>query len=69
MYKAFALALLVGGVGLAVFGIGAWQSMPSDIARFFSGSPAEKGMWMVVCGVALFAVGLVGLVRGLKVSV
>ena len=68
MYKAFSLALLVGGVALAIFGISASQSLSSDISRFFTGSPTDKTVWMLVGGVVLFIVGLVGLLRGSKAT-
>ena len=68
MYKAIFLALLVGGVALAIFGISASQSLASDISRFFTNSPTDKAIWMLVGGAALFIVGLVGLLRGSKAT-
>ena len=68
MYKAFALALLVGGVALVIFGISASQSLGSDISRFFTGSPTDKAIGMLVGGVVLFVVGLAGLLRGSKAT-
>ncbi len=68
MYKAFSLALLVGGVVFMIFGIGASQSLGSDISRFFTGSPTDKAIWMLVGGVVLFIVGMVGQLRGSKAS-
>jgi hypothetical protein len=66
MNKAFSLALLVGGVALVIFGIGAAQSLASSFSRFFTGSPTDKAIWMLVGGTVLFLVGLAGLFRGSK---
>ena len=68
MYKAISLALLVAGVALAIVGISAAHSLASDISRFFTGSPTDKAIWMLIGGVALFVVGLVGLLRGTKAT-
>jgi len=68
MYKAFALALLVAGVVLVVIGISASQSLGSDISRFFTGSPTDKAIWMLIGGVALFVVGLAGILRRSKAT-
>lgn len=68
MYKAFCLAFLVGGVALVIFGIRASQSLGSDISRFFTGSPTDKAIWMLIGGVVLSIVGLVGLLRGSKTT-
>jgi len=64
MRKAHSLALLVGGVMFVIFGISASQSLGSDISRFFTGSPTDKAIWMLIGGVVLFIVGLLGLLRG-----
>ena len=66
MYKAIFLALLVGGIVLVIFGISASQSLASGISRFFTGSPTDKAIWMLVGGVVLCIVGLAGLWRGTK---
>jgi len=64
MYKALFLALLVAGVALVIYGIGASQSRASDISRFFTGSPTDKSMWLLVGGGVMFVVGLAGVLRG-----
>ncbi|HEY5868530.1 MAG TPA: DUF3185 family protein [Candidatus Tectomicrobia bacterium] len=64
MHKAVALALLAGGILLIVFGVSAAQSFSSDMSRFFTGSPTDKAMWMLLGGVVVSIVGVVGLVRG-----
>jgi hypothetical protein len=64
MIKAVSFALLAGGVLLIVFGVMASTSFSSDISRFFTGSPTDKAIWMLVGGVAASIVGVVGLLRG-----
>ena len=68
MYKALSLALLVGGVVLVIFGISASQSLGSDISRFFTGSPTDKAIWILLGGAELFVVGLMGQLRGSKAT-
>jgi len=60
------IAVLVGGIVLIVFGVSASNSLNSDISRFFTGSPTDKAIWMLVGGAAASIVGAVGLVLGLK---
>ena len=62
------LALLVGGVVLLIFGINASNSFGSDVSRFFTGSPTDKAMWMVIGGAAAIVVGLVGTWRSGKLA-
>jgi uncharacterized membrane protein YidH (DUF202 family) len=66
MFKTISLALLVGGVALAIYGISASQSFASDTSRFFTGSPTNKAIWMLIGGAVLSVVGLAGLLRGSK---
>jgi hypothetical protein len=61
MNKAISLAILVGGILVAIFGIEAVNSTGSDISRFFTGAPTDRAMWMLVGGVIASVVGLAGL--------
>ena len=63
MHKAVALALLAGGILLLLFGVRAARSFSSDMARFFTGAPTDKAIWMLIGGVVLSIVGVVGLLR------
>ena len=63
MTKAVSLALLLGGVLLIIFGFMAATSLSSDISRFFTGSPTDKAIWMLIGGVVASAIGVVGLFR------
>jgi hypothetical protein len=66
--KALFLALLVGGTALVILGLNASESRASDLSRFFTGSPTDRSIWMLVGGGMLFVVGLVGLLRGTKAT-
>jgi hypothetical protein len=61
MNKAISLAILAGGILVVAFGIDANNSTGSDISRFFTGSPTDRTMWMLVGGVVASVVGLAGL--------
>ena len=63
MNKIISIALLVGGVILAIFGIQATNSFGSDVSRFFTGSPTDKAVWMLIAGIVVAVVGLVGMLR------
>jgi hypothetical protein len=64
MNKPVAIALLGVGIVLLVFGIDASNSLGSSISRFFSGSPTDKAVWMLIGGIAASLTGLIGLARG-----
>jgi len=64
MNRLISLAILAGGIVLVVFGVAATESFSSDISRFFTGSPTDKAIWMLIGGVVAIIIGLVGLLRG-----
>ena len=64
MNKMIAIALLVGGVVLIIFGVQAMNSFSSDVSKFFTGSPTDKAVWMLIGGVVAAGVGLAGTLRG-----
>jgi len=66
MNKPLSFALLAGGIVLVIFGVNASSSFGSDVSRFFTGSPTDKAVWMMVGGVVAAVAGLVGLMRGSK---
>lgn len=66
MNKIVSLALLVGGVVLIVMGVNATNSFSSDVSRFFTGSPTDKAVWMLIAGCIAAVVGLAGTFRGAK---
>ncbi|MDO8541546.1 MAG: DUF3185 family protein [Opitutaceae bacterium] len=66
MIKPVSLALLIGGIVLLIYGISASDSIGSDFSRFFTGSPTDKTMWLLIGGAVATTVGAVGLLRGSK---
>ena len=59
MNKALGIALVAAGIVLVVFGINASDSLGSDFSRFFTGTPTDKSIWLLVAGIAAAIVGLV----------
>ena len=66
MNKAISIALIAGGIVLIVLGVNATKSFGSDVSRFFTGSPTDKAIWMLIGGIVATAVGLFGTTRGSK---
>jgi divalent metal cation (Fe/Co/Zn/Cd) transporter len=64
MNKAVSLVILVAGIVLVVFGVAATESFSSDISRFFTGTPTDKAIWMLIGGIVAIIIGLAGLLRG-----
>ncbi|MGA2543021.1 MAG: DUF3185 family protein [Verrucomicrobiota bacterium] len=58
MNRIVSLALLVGGVVLIIVGVNATNSFSSDVSRFFTGSPTDKAVWMLIGGIVATVVGL-----------
>lgn len=63
MNKPISIALLAGGIVLIVYGIGASESVGSDVSRLFTGSPTDKTLWLLVGGIVAAAAGVSGLMR------
>jgi divalent metal cation (Fe/Co/Zn/Cd) transporter len=66
MNKIVSLALLIGGVVLIIFGVQATDSFSSDVSRFFTGSPTNKAVWMLIGGIVAAIVGLTMTLRSSK---
>ena len=66
MNKIVSLALLVGGVVLIIFGVQATDSFSSDVSRFFTGSPTDKAIWMLIGGIVAALAGLTMTLRGAR---
>jgi hypothetical protein len=58
MNRIVSLALLIGGVALMIYGINATNSFGSDVSRFFTGSPTDQAIWMLLGGIVAAGVGL-----------
>jgi drug/metabolite transporter (DMT)-like permease len=59
MNKILGIICIIAGIVLAVYGVNATNSFSSDVSRFFTGTPTEKSIWMLIGGIALAVVGLV----------
>ena len=66
MPNGLSIALLIIGVILLVWGFSALDSFDSDVSRFFTGSPTDKAIWLMIGGVAATIIGGVGLLRRVK---
>jgi hypothetical protein len=66
MNKIVSLALLAGGIVLIIVGVNATNSFSSDVSRFFTGSPTDKAIWMLMGGIVAAVVGLATLFRSPK---
>jgi hypothetical protein len=66
MNRIASLCLLIGGIVLMVIGINATNSFSSDVSRFFTGSPTDKAVWMLIGGGVATVIGLTGILRGSK---
>ncbi len=66
MNKLVSLVLLVGGIILIIYGVTASKTLGSDISRFFTGSPTEKTIWLLIGGCIAAAIGAGGMLRGSK---
>ena len=64
MNRGISLALLIVGIVLVIWGITALDSFSSDLSRFFTGSPTDKTIWLMIGGIVMAIVGLYGLLRG-----
>ena len=63
MNRIFSLGLLIAGVVLVIYGLAALDSIGSSISRFFTGSPTDKTVWLLLGGIVATAIGAGGLVR------
>lgn len=64
MNKLVWLVILAGGVVLVIYGISASESFSSDVSRFFTGSPTDKTIWLMIGGIVGIVIGLGGLLYG-----
>lgn len=64
MNKALAIALLAGGIALLVIGANSNDSIGSHISRFFTGSPTDKTVWLLIGGIVATAFGFFTLFLG-----
>jgi divalent metal cation (Fe/Co/Zn/Cd) transporter len=66
MNKLLSIAILTGGIILMIVGINATNSFSSDVSRFFTGSPTDKAVWMLIGGIVATLIGFTTLMRNAK---
>jgi hypothetical protein len=64
MNRPASIALLAVGMVLILFGFNASNSLGSSVSRFFTGSPTDKAIWLLIGGLLASILGLVGVVSG-----
>jgi hypothetical protein len=64
MNRSLSIALLVIGCVLIVYGVSASSSFSSDVSRFFTGTPTDRSMWLLIGGIVAAIVGIAGMLRG-----
>jgi hypothetical protein len=63
MGRSLSIAFFVVGIVLIVMGMSALDSFSSDISRFFTGSPTNKAVWLLIGGIILTIVGMSDMFR------
>ncbi len=63
MKMPIAVALLVVGIALLLYGLAMNDSLPNVFSRMFRGHPTDRTMWFIVGGCVLTIVGLGGFWR------
>jgi hypothetical protein len=58
------LIILIVGVVLLVFGFIATDSISSSFSKFFTGSPSNKAIWLIIVGAIVTAGGGIMMARG-----
>jgi len=51
------LVVLIGGVVLLVMGIRETDSFSSQVSKFFTNSPTDRAIWLIIGGVAAIIAG------------
>ncbi|HTL67420.1 MAG TPA: DUF3185 family protein [Lacunisphaera sp.] len=64
MNRPIAIALLLVGVILLLFGINAHDSVASSAKEALTGTPTDKSVWLIVLGVVGIVVGGFGTLSG-----
>lgn len=68
MRQALSIVLLVAAAVLLIYGIQASDSLASSFSRFFSGTPTDHSIGLILAGAVCAAIGLVGLLRSPRLA-
>lgn len=58
LQRLIGIILLALGIVLLIFGIRATDSFSSQVSNFFTGSPTDRAIWLLIGGVAAILVGV-----------
>jgi hypothetical protein len=64
--RILAIALLIVGIGLIVFGMNASYSLADQVSNTFTGHFTQATTWYILGGIASAVIGLVMLVGSLR---
>lgn len=64
--RTIAVAMLVAGIALLIWGYNMSGAFDSRVSRVFSGSPTDKAMWTMIGGAVLAVAGAFQLFLGKK---
>jgi hypothetical protein len=56
MNTLISLIFLIAGVAFVVLGLNAMDSFASIFSRFFTGTPTDTSMWMLIAGIVLMSI-------------
>lgn len=54
------LVLIVGGAAMTVAGIDMTRSLSTTVGHFFTSSPTDHAIWMMIVGIPAMIFGLIG---------
>lgn len=60
MNSILSAGLIIVGIILIVMGVVAMDSFSSDVSRFFTGTPTDKSVWMLIAGILALIAGGAG---------
>ncbi len=63
MKMSLAVALIIVGIALLIFGLGSADSIQNAFSRLFSGEFTGRTMWLIIGGCVCAVVGLIGCIR------
>ncbi|MCF7688850.1 MAG: DUF3185 family protein [Cephaloticoccus sp.] len=66
MNRILATVILCIGTVLSIYGLNALDSIGSSLTRFFTGTPTDESIWLLISGVLLLVIGAGALVRTSK---
>ena len=64
--KMIAIAMLVAGIALLIWGFQMYGAFDSRVSRAFTGSPTDKAVWTIIGGAVLAVAGAAQLFLGKK---